>query len=178
MKPVVLPLAARQAQSRWAGLRERYFLTVDLARQRTSLFQRRRGQYDFIKTYRCSTSKYGIGEEAGSNKTPRGLHRIAQKAGGGWPVGAAFKSRQVTGFTWHGQPGAAITHRILWLEGLEQGFNRGGNVDSFQRYIYIHGTGNEATLGRPASHGCVHLASDVLIPLYDKLPVGTLVWIG
>ena len=101
------------------------------------------------KTFRCSTSKFGIGEVAGSNMTPRGLHRVAQKIGGGWPVGTAFKSRQVAGFTWHGQPFAPIAHRILWLEGLEPGLNRGGNVDSHARYIYIHGTGNETDLGPP-----------------------------
>ena len=89
--------------------------------------------------------------------TPRGLHRIAQKIGGGWPTGTAFTSRQVTGFTWSGKPMAPITTRIFWLEGLEPGFNRGGNVDSYARYIYVHGTGNELTLGRPDSHGCVHL---------------------
>ncbi len=63
-------------------------------------------------------------------------------------------------------------------EGLEPGLNRGGNVDSGARYIYIHGTGNESTLGRPDSHGCIHLSSDDLLPLYDKLPEGTLVWIA
>ena len=110
--------------------------------------------------------------------TPRGLHRIAKKIGGGWPVGTVFKGRQVIGFTWQGHPFAPITNRILWLEGLEAGFNRGGNVDSFQRYIYIHGTGNETTLGRPDSHGCIHLSANDLMPLYDKLPEGTLVWIA
>ena len=74
-------------------------------------------------------------------------------------------------------PNATITTRILWLEGLQPGFNRGGNVDSYNRYIYIHGTGDESTIGRPTSHGCIHLAVEDLIPLYDTLPVGTLVWI-
>ena len=65
-----------------------------------------------------------------------------------------------------------------WLEGLEPGFNRGGNVDSHSRYIYIHGTGDEPSLGRPVSYGCIHLAANDLIPLFDKLPGGTLVWIS
>ena len=81
------------------------------------------------------------------------------------------------GFTWKGLPLATITSRILWLEGLEPGCNRGGTVDSHARYIYIHGTGDEPSLGRPASHGCIHLAADDLLPLFDRLPVGTLVWI-
>ncbi len=110
--------------------------------------------------------------------TPRGLHRVARKIGGGWPVGTVFKARQVIGFTWQGMPAASITNRIMWLEGLEPGFNRGGSVDTFQRYVYIHGTGNETTLGRPDSHGCVHLSGSDLLPLYDKLPEGTLVWIA
>jgi lipoprotein-anchoring transpeptidase ErfK/SrfK len=106
------------------------------------------------------------------------LHRIAEKIGGGWPVGTVFRGRQPVGFTWRGEPAAAITSRIFWLEGLEPGFNRGGDVDSHARYIYIHCTGNEAALGRPDSHGCVHLAADDLIPLFDKVPSGTLVWMA
>jgi hypothetical protein len=135
-------------------------------------------EYALVKKFVASTSRYGIGEVAGSNMTPRGLHRIAEKVGGGWPVGTVFKSRQVVGFTWKGLPLAPITTRIFWLEGLEAGFNRGGNVDSHARFIYIHGTGDETTLGRPSSHGCVHLAANDLIPLYDQLPSGTLVWIS
>ena len=129
------------------------------------------------KAYRISTSRYGIGQVEGSNCTPLGLHRISEKIGGGWPAGIAFKSRQPIGFTWNGAPDAKITNRILWLEGLESGFNRGGNVDSRARYIYIHGTGDETTLGRPASCGCIHLSAADLIPLFDVLPAGTLVWI-
>jgi hypothetical protein len=75
-------------------------------------------------------------------------------------------------------PDGAIAHRILWLEGLEPGFNRGGNVDTFRRYVYIHGFGDESTLGRPASCGCLHLAASDLMPLYERVPVGTLVWIS
>ena len=135
-------------------------------------------RHTLAKTFRCSTSKFGVGETAGSNMTPRGLHRVAQKIGGGWPVGAAFQGRKPVGFTWRGKPAATITSRIFWLEGLEPGFNRGGRVDSHSRHIYIHGTGNEPALGRPDSHGCVHLAADDLIPLYDKLPAGTLVWMA
>jgi hypothetical protein len=153
-------------------------LAVNVARQTTALFERREGRYETRKIFRCSTSRYGVGEKAGSNRTPRGLHRVAEKIGGGWPVGAAFQSRRLVGFTWQGQPFAPIAHRILWLEGLEEGFNRGGNVDSRRRFIYIHGTGDETTLGRPDSCGCVQLSASDLLPLYDKLPQGTLVWIG
>lgn len=129
------------------------------------------------RVYRVSTSRFGAGEEINSNCTPRGLHRITSRFGGGWPTGAAFRSRTMVGYTWDGQPGAPITNRILWLEGLEPGRNRGGKVDTFARYIYIHGTGDEPTLGRPASRGCIHMAGTDLLPLYDALPLQSLVWI-
>jgi hypothetical protein len=174
-----LPLRAlHSALLRCGVVPTRYFLAVNIARQTTALFRQKGGRYQRLKTFRCSTSKFGIGETAGSNRTPRGLHRVARKIGGGWPMGAVFKERRFIGFTWRGHPLAPITHRILLLEGLEPGFNRGGNVDSFRRFIYIHGTGNETTLGRPDSHGCIHLAASDLIPLYEKLPEGTLVWIA
>ena len=176
-------MAFTRACQTFGILPTRFILEVSIARQTVSLFKRfsaspRLCGYNFVKKYRCSTSKFGIGQIAGSNCTPLGLHRIAEKIGGGWPAGTVFKGRQPVGFTWQGMPLASITTRILWLEGLEPGFNRGGQVDSHARYIYIHGTGDEPTLGRPASHGCIHLAADDLIPLYDKLPVGTLVWIS
>ncbi len=169
-----IPPEAVRVCARRGVVPTRYFLAVNISRQTTSLYARRK----LVKVLRCSTSRFGIGETAHSNMTPRGLHRIAKKIGGGWPVGTAFTSRQVTGFTWQGLPTAPITTRILWLEGLEPGFNRGDNVDTFARHIYIHGTGNETTLGRPDSRGCVHLAAIDLIPLYDLLPEGTLVWIA
>ena len=131
-----------------------------------------------VQTYRCSTSRFGAGQKTNSRRTPLGLHRIARKIGHGAPAGTVFQSRRAIGFTWKGMPDAKITTRILWLEGLEPGFNRGGEVDSRARYIYIHGTSDETTLGRPASSGCVHLAAHDLIPLFEKLPCGTLVWIA
>jgi len=106
------------------------------------------------------------------------LHRIAEKIGGGYPPGTVFKGRVPVGWTWQGTPDAAIAHRILWLEGLEPGVNLGAGVDTHARYIYVHGVGDESTLGRPASRGCLHLAAADLIPLYDRIPVGTLVWIA
>jgi hypothetical protein len=133
--------------------------------------------FAFRKSFLVSTSRFGIGQVENSNQTPLGLHRIATKIGGGSPIGTVFRSRQPIGLKWEGHPEASIVHRILWLEGLEPGFNRGANVDTYRRYIYIHGFGDESTLGRPQSHGCIHMAAKDLIPLYDKVPVGTLVWI-
>lgn len=137
---------------------------------------KRRG-YVLRRRFRVSTSRHGAGQVSGSNQTPLGWHRIASKIGGGHPIGTAFKSRQAIGFTWQGMPDAVITHRILWLEGVEPGFNRGGEVDSFARYIYIHGFGDETTLGKPISEGCIHVAGSDLMPLYEVVPEGTLVWI-
>ncbi|HLP77400.1 MAG TPA: L,D-transpeptidase [Candidatus Paceibacterota bacterium] len=133
--------------------------------------------YLFRRNFLISTSRFGIGQESGSNRTPLGLHRVAEKIGAGWPAGTVFKAREPIGFTWKGMPDAKITTRILWLDGLEPGLNRGGNVDSHARFIYIHGVGDETTIGRPASCGCIHLASKDLIPLFNQVPSGTLVWI-
>lgn len=152
-----------------------YVLAVNVAAQSVSLFQNEL----FLRQYPCSTSRFGIGQIEGSNCTPLGLHRVAEKIGGGEPAGTVFKARQVIGHT--SQPefaDAKITTRIFWLEGLEPGLNRGTNVDSRARFIYIHGTGDQESIGEPASHGCIHLADADLIPLFDLLPVGTLVWIA
>ncbi len=162
----------------------RYALSVSIARQRMALFEAKpfssqgTPAYEFTREFVISTSRFGIGQVMHSNCTPLGLHRVAKKIGGGHPVGTIFKARQPVGLTWDGMPEGSIVHRILWLEGLEPGFNRGGDVDTFRRYIYIHGFGDETTLGRPQSHGCVHLSAADLIPLYDKLPTRTLVWIA
>ena len=162
----------------------RFLLCVSVPSQAVFLFEKsyaspcRLGDYQLLNKFRCSTSRFGIGQQEGSNRTPLGLHRIAEKIGGGWPAGAVFQSRQFAGYTWRGLAGAKITTRILWLEGLEPRLNRGGRVDSHARYIYIHGTGDEPGLGKPASSGCIQLAADDLIPLYDRLPSGTLVWIA
>jgi len=178
----------------------RFVLVVSIAEQTVSLFEdsvaavydRRQNEkaspnspavtdhhYNFAKKIPCSTSRFGIGQTEGSNGTPLGLHRIAEKIGAGEPAGTVFKSRQAVGHT--SQPeftDAKITTRILWLEGLEPGFNHGGNVDSHARYIYIHGTVDQKSIGKPASHGCIHLADADLISLFDLLPGGTLVWIS
>jgi hypothetical protein len=162
----------------------RFVLTVSIATQSASLFEKASapqdlgGEYKFMRAHPCSTSRFGIGQTEGSNCTPLGLHRIAEKIGAGERPGTVFKSRKIVGHT--SQPefaDAKITTRIMWLEGLEPGFNRGGNVDSHARYIYIHGTGDQASIGKPASCGCIHLADADLIPLFAKIPSGTLVWI-
>jgi hypothetical protein len=152
-----------------------FLLIVNISEQTVSLFE----QNQFAKKIPCSTSRFGIGQTQGSNRTPLGLHRIAEKIGADAPPGTVFKSRKAVGHT--SQPefaDATITTRILWLEGLEPSFNCGGNVDSHARYIYIHGTADQTSIGKPTSSGCIHLADADLIPLFDLLPAGTLVWIS
>lgn len=180
--PQALVHAVRQL-----GLRPtRFLLSVNVAEQEMVLFQQSefapaRGiyfpGYYARQSFLISTSAYGTGQVINSNQTPLGLHRVARKVGGGHLAGTIFKSREPVGFTWQGQPNGSIVHRILWLEGLQPGLNKGGNVDTFQRYVYIHGFGDEMTLGRPASHGCIHVAGAELMPLFELLPVGTMVWI-
>jgi hypothetical protein len=156
-----------------------FVLAVSIAEQTVLLFE----QNEFVKKFPCSTSRFGIGQTEGSNRTPLGLHRIAEKIGAGEPAGTVFKSRKIIGHT--SQPefaDAKITTRILWLEGLEpdlnKGFNGSVNVDSHARYIYIHGTADQLSIGKPTSCGCIHLADAELISLFDLLPSGTLVWIS
>ena len=181
-----LPGALKLAVLRHQVRPTRFVLAVSVAAQRMALFEKlparsneaRFADYEFRRRFVISTSRFGIGQVMHSNRTPLGLHRIARKAGGGHPIGTVFKARQPVGLTWQGLPDGSIVHRILWLEGLEPGFNRGGQVDTFRRYIYLHGFGDETTLGRPQSRGCVHLAAKDLLPLYDRLPTGTLVWIA
>jgi hypothetical protein len=109
--------------------------------------------------------------------TPRGLHTIAERIGAGQPPGMVFRSRIATGhhfseLTAEENERNLVTTRILWLRGLEPGYNAGGNVDSYDRYIYIHGTNHEDRIGQPASGGCVLLRNMEMIALYDVVRAG------
>lgn len=132
---------------------------------------------DTAEVFTASTSKRGTGQQMNSFQTPLGLHRVAEKIGAGEPVGTIFKGRQPVGINGKGNPDARITDRILWLTGLDPDFNQGGRVDSHARYIYIHGVGDESNLGQPDSQGCIHLSAADLLPLFDAVPKGTLVYI-
>jgi len=149
-------------------------IVVDTSQQKLYL-----NQFDKeIKSYPISSSKYGIGSAAGSNKTPLGHHRIVQKIGDGAPEGIVFKGRINTGAfaEINGKNvGDLVTSRILWLEGLEEGKNKGPGIDSYSRYIYIHGTAEENLIGQPASHGCIRMKNRDVIDLFDRVSEGTLV---
>jgi lipoprotein-anchoring transpeptidase ErfK/SrfK len=128
-----------------------------------------------VGSFVCSTALGGIGNRDGCGGTPDGWHRIAARHGHGLPPGAVLRGRRWTNQVWKPGdigPGDLILSRILRLDGLEDGHNRGGDVDTWSRYIYIHGTNGEALLGRPVSHGCVRLAIRDVIELFDLVKVG------
>jgi lipoprotein-anchoring transpeptidase ErfK/SrfK len=136
-----------------------------------------------VKEYVISSSAYGTGNEAGSNKTPLGLHKVNQKYGDKTPingrmVGRVFYEEIATIYTDSTKSKTDdVTSRIFWLEGLEKGKNKGDGIDSYKRYIYIHGTSEEGRLGNPSSHGCIRMKNKEVIVLYRLIEVGTLVLI-
>jgi len=127
-----------------------------------------------VAIYPVSTSKYGVGDFRGRMTTPLGYLMVAKKIGDNAPVGAVFHHRQWTGEIL--QPNAPgrdpVTTRIIWLTGLEA-----QNAQAFHRGIYIHGTPEEKTIGRPASYGCIRMKADDVAVLYNQVPLGALVQI-
>lgn len=127
----------------------------------------------------ASTAANGAGCEKGSYCTPLGSHVIRAKIGAGAPLNTVFKARRPTGEICtpalvNAQPGRDwILTRILWLSGTEIGKNRLGNVDTMQRYIYIHGTPDETDISKPGSHGCIRLRNRDMVWLFDAVAVGT-----
>ena len=131
------------------------------------------------QSFTISTSRFGTGNREGSFRTPTGLHRIAGKIGAGAPEGRIFRDRRDTGTDWH--PGLTadnlILTRIIRLQGMEDGVNRGSGIDTLDRYIYIHGTNREDRIGTPLSHGCILMRNHDIVELFDQIPEDTLVLI-
>lgn len=131
--------------------------------------------------YSISTAKNGVGCKKNSNCTPLGAHTIRAKIGANAPLNTVFVGRRATGEIWTPQLAAQqperdwILTRILWLSGSEIGKNRLGNVDSMQRYIYIHGTPDTEPMGQPCSHGCVRMRNVDVMALFDLVEAGTAV---
>jgi len=130
-----------------------------------------------LKTYPISTSKRPPSNVKHSLGTPRGLHEIAERIGAGQPPGMVFRSRIPTGRHFSELPDTPenenlITSRILWLRGLEPGVNRGGEVDTYERYVYLHGTNHDARIGEPLSAGCVLLRNLDIVELYEQVRPG------
>ena len=124
------------------------------------------------REFPVSTSKFGLGNEKGSYKTPLGTMYVADKIGDGAPLGAVFKSRKRTGEVLKpNAPGRdPIVSRILWLKGTEK-----KNKNSYSRYIYIHGTPEERNIGKPVSYGCIRMTSVHVAQLFHRIPEGTTV---
>jgi len=129
--------------------------------------------------YSVSTAANGTGCEKDSGCTPLGEHTVRAKIGAGMPLNTVFIGRRPTGEILSPQLAAQypqrdwILTRIMWLSGTEVGKNRLGNVDSMQRYIYIHGTPDSEPMGQPRSHGCVRMRNQDVVELFDLVDVGT-----
>lgn len=135
------------------------------------------------RRYAVSTALNGPGECNGSGCTPRGWHAIHAKIGADAAVDTVFVGRAPTGEIYSAdlaqqQPERDwILTRILWLGGLEPGVNQGGEVDTLDRYIYLHGCPDSVPMGVPGSHGCVRLRNADVIELFERVDAGTQVWI-
>ncbi|WP_404422451.1 L,D-transpeptidase family protein [Nibricoccus sp. IMCC34717] len=134
------------------------------------------------RSFVISTSAKPPSNIRNSLGTPKGLHEIAERIGADQPPGAVFKSRIPIGFHFNelseaDQRANLVTTRILWLRGLESGVNLGGEVDSYERYIYIHGTNHEEKLGTPQSGGCVLMNNREIIELYELVRRGDHVYL-
>ena len=154
-------------------------IVIDISEQRLYLLKNTR----IIKSFPISSSKYGEGSTQNSFKTPLGIHVIKDKIGYDVPKNTIFKSRINTN-----RPAEIIhspfdteddhvTSRILWLDGTEYGKNKGKGIDSYDRYIYIHGTHEEGLIGTKASHGCIRMFNDDVINLFSEVKEGTYVLI-
>jgi L,D-transpeptidase YbiS len=138
---------------------------VSIRRQELRL---RRGR-KILRRYPVSTSRFGLGTEEGSNKTPLGKFRVSNKIGEGMPESTIFVGRvPLKPSDPLPQTNDLVLSRILWLDGLER-----RNANTRDRFIYIHGTRHEDKIGRPDSHGCIRMRNADVIELFDLVEVGT-----
>lgn len=150
-------------------------LLIDIARQRLQLFD---GAGVCVGDYWVSTARNGVGELDGSGCTPRGQHYIRAMIGAGQPLNSVFRGRRPTGEIYSTELALAhperdwILSRIIWLCGRQWGVNRGPGVDTFRRFIYIHGTPDTEPMGIPLSHGCVRMRNKDLMALFARLEPG------
>jgi lipoprotein-anchoring transpeptidase ErfK/SrfK len=142
-------------------------IEISVRKQRLTLRSGRKK----VAEYPVSTSRFGLGSKAGSFKTPTGRFRIAEKIGDGMPIGTVFKSRRPVKPTKKLlQEEDLVMTRILWLDGLDR-----RNANTHSRYVYIHGTNQEESLGMPASHGCVRMNNADVAELFELVTVDTAV---
>ncbi len=149
-------------------------INIDLNKQHLQLV--RQGQSIFEAL--ISSAKNGAGEQQGSECTPRGQHSVRAKIGARCDINSVFVGRRPTGEVYTAELGSTyperdwVLTRILWLSGLQPGFNRLGQVDSMRRYIYIHGTPDSEKMGVTGSHGCIRMRNTDIITLFDLAPAG------
>ena len=154
-------------------------IEIDISLQRLYLVD----NSTIISSYPISSSKYGEGSKQNSFKTPLGSHMIKEMIGDQVPKNTIFISRintQREAKIIHDQENSDndyVTTRIMWLDGLEDGKNKGKGVDSYNRYIYIHGTHEEGLIGQKASHGCIRMFNSDVIELFSVVNKGTKVYI-
>ena len=151
------------------------YIKIDIAQQQLHLIA------NISRCYSISSALNGVGEQEGSGCTPRGQHIIRDKIGAQQPLNSVFVGRQPTGEIYNPELAAQfpqrdwILSRILWLDGLQPGFNQGAGCDTYQRYIYIHGTPDSEPMGIAKSHGCIRMRNRDIIELFELVTVGTLV---
>jgi len=154
-------------------------IEIDISLQRLYLVDKS----TIISSYPISSSKYGEGSKQNSFKTPLGSHMIKEMIGDQVPKNTIFISRintQREAKIIHDQENSDndyVTTRIMWLDGMEDGKNKGKGVDSYNRYIYIHGTHEEGLIGQKASHGCIRMFNSDVIELFSVVKKGTKVYI-
>ncbi len=150
-------------------------IEINISKQTLRLFEGN----DVVKQYAISTAKNGPGEQMDSECTPRGKHLIHEKIGAGCEANTVFVGRETTGELYHPELREQfpdrdwILTRILWLSGCEEGRNKGGNVDSYDRYIYIHGGPDDVAMGVPGSRGCVRMRNTDVIEFFDLVETET-----
>ncbi|MCP9760071.1 L,D-transpeptidase [Aquitalea sp. S1-19] len=152
------------------------WIRVDNQKQSLTLFDAAGRE---MRHYTVSTAKNGLGEKVGSLQTPRGWHKVCDKIGEAAGENTIIYRRAIT--PWQYTPALHAEHpdkdwiltRILWLCGMEPGRNQGGDVDSYERAIYIHGAGSHVPWGKPSSRGCVRMKSPDVIELFRLVPLGT-----
>ena len=157
---------------------------VDVDEQKLSVIGSQGEQQNVIFETQISTAKNGVGQLQGSECTPLGSHRIRAKIGHACDVNTVFVGRRPTGEIYSAELGSKfpqrdwILTRILWLCGNEVGYNRGGEVDTMRRYVYIHGAPDAHPMGIPSSHGCIKMRNSDVLSLYPLVDVGTSVIIN
>lgn len=155
------------------------YLDIALAEQRLRVFDHN----VIVAEYPVSSAKNGPGQQQGSECTPTGWHKVRAKIGAGLPIHSVFIARRPSGEIYSSElanlhPGRDwILSRILWLGGMEPGFNRYRAVDTTWRYIYIHGSPDDLIRGIPESHGCIRMRNADVMALFDAVDVGCRVWI-